>query len=148
MTRVESSAIDEKKAEENGTTTEQADWSGFSRNFTTGLVFNILIGIVCVGSIGLFFAKSANANIFPTNINMQPYTNVKRDLNLEIIYMNPVKILPYYGLGFWADPEKFWIQEANFFNPEAKINFMDNFFETSSLDFKGSLLFSSFFQGK
>jgi hypothetical protein len=130
MTTVEPSAIDEKKAEENGTTTEEADWSGFFRNFSSGLVFNILIGFVFVGSIGLFFAKSANANIFPTNINMQPYTNVKRDLNLEIIYMNPVKILSYYGLGFWTDPEKFWIQEANFFNPEANINFMDKFFDT------------------
>jgi hypothetical protein len=69
MTTVEPSAIDEKKAEENGTTTEEADWSGFFRNFSSGLVFNILIGFVFVGSIGLFFAKSANANIFPTNIN-------------------------------------------------------------------------------
>ena len=130
MSTLKPSAIDEKKDKDKETTTEKADWKGFFKNITTGIITNILIGIVCVGSIGLFFAKSANANIFPTNFNMQPYTNVKRDLKLEIIYMNPVKILPYYGLGFWADPEKYWIQEANFFNPEANINFMDNFFET------------------
>ena len=130
MTTKEPSAIDEKKAEEEGATTENADWGGFLLNFSSGLIINILIGAVCIGSIGLFFAKSANANIFPTDINMQPYTNIKRDLNVEITYMNPVKILPYYGLGFWADPEKYWIQEANFFNPEADINFMDKFFET------------------
>jgi hypothetical protein len=130
MTTLEPSAIDEKKAEEKGTTTEKADWGGFFINFSSGLITTILIGVVCVGSIGLFFSKAANANIFPTDINMQPYTNVKRDLNVEITYMNPVKILPYYGLGFWTDPEKYWIQEANFFNPEANINFMDKFFET------------------
>jgi hypothetical protein len=130
MTTEEPSAIDEKKAEEKGTTTEKTDWSGFYKNFGNGLIFTILIGVVCVGSIGLFFAKAANANIFPTEIDMQPYTNIQRDLNVEIIYMNPVKILPYYGLGFWANPEKYWIQEANFFNPEADINFMGKFFDT------------------
>ena len=130
MTTLEPSAIDEKKGEKKDTTTKKADWKGFFKNFSTSFITSILIGVVCIGSIGLFFAKSANANIFPTNYNMQPYSNIKRDLKLEIIYMNPVKILPYYGLGFLADPEKFWIQEANFFNPEANINFMDSFFET------------------
>jgi hypothetical protein len=103
------------------------DWGGFFKNFGSGLIMVILIGIVCIGSIGLFLAKAANANVFPTDINMQPYENIKRDLDIEIIYMNPVKILPYYGLGFWADPEKYWIQEANFFNSKADINFMDKF---------------------
>ena len=130
MSTEEPSAIDEKKAEDEGTTTDKADWNGFFANFGNGLITGILIGVVCVGSIGLFLAKAANANVFPTEINMQPYTNVKRDLTEEIIFMNPVKILPYYGLGFWADPEKYWIQEANFFNAKADINFMDKFFDT------------------
>ena len=130
MSTLKPSAIDEKKTEDKEKNTKNADWKGFFKNFSTGFITSILIGVVGIGSIGLFFAKSANANIFPTNYNMQPYSNITRDLKLEIIYMNPVKILPYYGLGFWADPEKFWIQEANFFNPEANINFMDNFFET------------------
>ena len=128
MSTEEPSAIDEKKAEDKGTTTDKADWGGFFKNFSNGLITGILIGVVCVGSIGLFLAKAANANVFPTEINMQPYTNVKRDLTEEIIFMNPVKILPYYGLGFWEEPEKYWIQEANFFNEKADINFMDKFF--------------------
>jgi hypothetical protein len=128
MSKEEPSAIDEKKAEDEGTTTEKADWGGFFKNFSNGLISGILIGVVCVGSIGLFLAKAANANVFPTEINMQPYTNVKRDLTEEIIFMNPVKILSCYGLGFWDEPEKYWIQEANFFNEKADINFMDKFF--------------------
>lgn len=129
MSTEEPSAIDEKKAEDEGTTTDKADWGGFFKNFSNGLISGILIGVVCVGSIGLFLAKAANANVFPTEINMQPYTNIKRELTEEIIFMNPVKILSWYGLGFWAEPEKYWIQEANFFNSKADINFMDKFFD-------------------
>jgi hypothetical protein len=128
MSRKKQSVIEEKKAEDEETTEKKVDWGGFFKNFGSGLIMVILIGVVCIGSIGLFLAKAANANVFPTDINMQPYENIKRDLDIEIIYMNPVKILPYYGLGFWADPEKYWIQEANFFNSKADVNFMDKFF--------------------
>jgi hypothetical protein len=143
MSTEEPSAINDKKAQDEGTTTEKADWGGFFINFSNGLISGILLGVVCVGSIGLFLAKAANANVFPTEINMQPYANVKRDLTEEIIFMNPVKILPHYGLGFWADPEKYWIQEANFFNSKADINFMDKFFDIwlCSLQKKSDSLF-------
>ena len=124
------SAIDEKKAEEKGNNTEKADWKGFLTNFSGELIIKILTRVILIGSIGLFLAKAANANVFPTENNMQPYKDIKRDLNIEITYMNPVKIFPYYGLKIWANPEKYWIQEANFFNPQANINFMDKFFET------------------
>jgi hypothetical protein len=129
MSTENQSAIDEKKSEDEGTN-KNVDWRGFLKNLGHGLITGILIGVVCVGSVGLFLAKAANANVFPTEINMQPYEDIKRDLDIEVIYMNPVKILPYFGLGFWADPEKYYIQEANFFNSKADINFMDKFFNT------------------
>jgi hypothetical protein len=130
MSTEEPSAIDEKKAEEEGTTTEKTDWGGFFKNLGNGLIIQIFIGVVCIGSIGLFLAKAANANVFPTDIDMQPYKDIERKVKLDAIYMNPVKILPYFGLGFWEEPEKFWIQEANFVNPMADLNFMDKFFNT------------------
>ena len=60
---------------------------------------------------------------------MAPYANYSRNVDMDVIYMNPVKILPYFGLGFWEGPEKgkYWIQEANFVNPSTLPNFMDNF---------------------
>ena len=54
--------------------------------------------------------------------------------------MNPVKQLSFYGLGFWAQPLKYWIQEANFINPDADLNFMKNFTNTwlCSLGYKAN----------
>jgi hypothetical protein len=135
MSETEASAIDEKKAEDSGSTTDKADWKGFSIVFSSSLITGIFFGVVVIGSMGLFLAKVANANILPTNCDIEPYPlkgdiNVKaRDVAMEIIYMNPVKILGLFGLKFWEEstPENFFIQEANFVNGSAKINFMNDF---------------------
>ena len=135
MSETEASAIDEKKAEDSGSTTDKADWKGFSIVFSSSLITGIFFGVVVIGSMGLFLAKVANANILPTNCDIEPYPlkgdiNVKaRDVAMEIIYMNPVKILGLFGLKFWEEPtsENFFIQEANFVNGSAKLNFMNDF---------------------
>ena len=108
MSTTEASAIDEKKAEESGTTTDKADWKGFTTVFSSSLITGIFFGVVVIGSMGLFLAKVANANILPTDCKMQPFPSDKeketlvqaRDVAIDIIYMNPVKILPLYGLKF------------------------------------------------
>ena len=127
-TEESTNAIDEKVAEEEGTTNKKADWPGFFKSFGNGLVSVIFVGVVLIGSVGLFLAKVANANILPTDIKMQPYADIERNVQLDVIYMNPVKVLSAYGLGFWAEPIKFWIQEANFVNNG--LNFMDSFKNT------------------
>lgn len=128
MSTEETTAIDEKKAEEEGTTTEKTDWAGFFKNFGISLTTGIIISVAVMGSVGLFLSKVASANILPVNFDMAPYANFSRNVDMDVIYMNPVKILPYFGLGFWEGPEKgkYWIQEANFVNPILP-NFMDNF---------------------
>ena len=123
-------AIDEKVAEEEGTTTEKADWPGFFKSYGNGLVSIIFVGVILIGSVGLFLAKVANANILPTDINLQPYADIERKVQLDVIYMNPVKVLSAYGLGFWAEPIEFWIQEANFVNNIGPLNFMELFKNT------------------
>jgi hypothetical protein len=135
MSETEASAIDEKKAEDSGSTTDKADWKGFSTVFSSSLITGIFFGVVVIGSMGLFLAKVASANILPTKCDIQPYPlkndiNVKaRDVAMEIIYMNPVKILGLFGLKFWEEPtpETFFIQEANFVNGSAELNFMNDF---------------------
>jgi hypothetical protein len=135
MSATESTTIDEKKAEDSGSTTDKADWKGFSKNFSNGLITGIFFGVVVIGSMGLFLAKVANSNILPTNCDIEPYplkdelTVKARDVAMEIIYMNPVKILGLFGLKFWEESteENYFIQEANFVNGPAELNFMNDF---------------------
>ena len=119
---------EEKKDEE----TDKPDWKGFFKNFSNGLITGVFIGVVFIGSIGLFLSKVANANILPTDLTAEPYTNLKRTVDIDLIFMNPVKQLCCYGLGFWADPEPktYRIQEANFVNDNAGLDFMANFKNT------------------
>ena len=133
-------AIDEKKAQDEGKTNDKADWPGFFKNFSNGLITGVFVGVVLIGSIGLFLTKVANANILPTTCDASPYENFERNVEIDIIYMNPVKQLSFYGLGFWAQPLKYWIQEANFINPDADLNFMKNFTNTwlCSLGYKAN----------
>jgi hypothetical protein len=137
MSATEPTTIDEKKAEDSDSTTDKADWKGFSKNFSNGLITGIFFGVVVIGSMGLFLAKVANANILPTKCDIEPYPSSKplekmiqiRDVPIDIIYMNPVKILGLFGLKFWEEPtpDTYFIQEANFVNGPAELNFMNDF---------------------
>jgi|688.fasta_scaffold45487_5 hypothetical protein len=137
MSETETTTIDEKKAEDSGATTDKADWKSFSKVFSSTLVTGIFFGVVVIGSMGLFLAKVANANILPTDCKIQPYPSDKemenlikaREVATNIIYMNPIKILPFFGLGFWENlkSDSYFIQEANFVNTKAELNFMDEF---------------------
>jgi len=135
MSTTEPTSIDEKKAEDSGSTTDKADWKGFSKSFSHALITGIFFGVVVVGSMGLFLAKVANANILPTDCDIQPYPLndsplvPPRVVPIEIIYMNPVKILSFFGINFWSQSDKnaYYIQEANFVNDKANLNFMDKF---------------------
>lgn len=146
MSETESTSIDEKKAEDSGTTTDKGDWKGFSTAFSSVLVTGIFFGVVVIGSMGLFLAKVANANILPTDCKLQPYPSDKANENLitarevatAIIYMNPVKILPFFGLGFWENltSDNYFIQETNFVNQKAELNFMNDFNNSWLCDLK------------
>ena len=126
MSTTETNSIDEKKAEEEGTSTEKADWPGFFASFGSGVLTTICIGVILVGSIGLYTAKVAHANILPDDINLQPYTNVERNVKNRFIYMNPLKIRSFYGLNFWSDPEAIYSQRVNFNNKEFLNSFSDS----------------------
>jgi len=128
-TTEETNVIDEKKAEEEGTSTKKTDWSGFFVNFTSSVLTTICIGVILVGSIGLYTAKVAQANILPDDINLMPYTNVERIVKerpIRPIYMNPVKIRSFFGLGFWSDPKEVYSQMAKFDNMDFLNSFSDS----------------------
>jgi hypothetical protein len=133
MSTTEPIVTDENKTEETENTTDKADWKGFSKNLSYGLITGIFIGVIVIGSAGLFLAKVANANILPTECDIEPYplmgtdTVKARIVPMEIIYMNPVKIFSFFGLNFWTEPTSYYTQEANFVNADAELNFMNNF---------------------
>ena len=134
MSTTESTSIDEKKAEDSGNSTDKADWKGFSKSFSHALITGIFFGVVVIGSMGLFLAKVANANILPTDCDIEPYPLIDelvspRVVPIEIIHMNPVKILSFFGINLFSQTDKnsYYIQEANFVNTTAKLNFMDGF---------------------
>lgn len=130
MSTEEPTAIDEKIAEEEGSTAKKADWPEFFKKFGSGIITGILIGVVFIGSIGLFLTKVADANILPTDIEALPYAQGKiRQVPVDLIYMNPVKNYDFFGLGFWDEPISYNIQEANFINTNG-LNFLDDFKNT------------------
>lgn len=125
-TTEETNIIDEKKAEEQGTTTEKADWPGFFMNFGSGVLTSICIGVILIGSIGLYTAKVAHANILPDDIDLQPYTNIERIVKERPVYMNPLKIRSFYGLNFLGDPEELYSQIAKFNSKDFLNTFSDS----------------------
>lgn len=133
MSTTEPIVTDENKTEETENTTDKADWKGFSKNLSYGLITGIFIGVIVIGSTGLFLAKVANANILPTECNIEPYPVIDREkvtariVPMEIIHMNPVKIFSFFGLNFWTEPASYYTQEANFVNADADLNFMNDF---------------------
>ena len=73
-TTEDTSAIDEKKAEETGTSTTTPDFKGFISNYLSSIIFTIGISIFIIGGLGLYTTKVAQANILPDNIELAPYT--------------------------------------------------------------------------
>lgn len=73
-TTEDTSAIDEKKAEESGTSTTSPDFKGFITNYLSSIIFTIGIFIFIIGGLGLYTTKVAQSNILPDNIELAPYT--------------------------------------------------------------------------
>lgn len=118
--------IDEKKSDEEETTKEKADWPRFFTSLGTGVLMSICVGVILVGSIGLYTAKVAHANILPDDIELQPYTNIERIIEEIPIYMNPLKIRSFYGLNFLSDPEELYSQIAKFNSKDFLNTFSDS----------------------
>jgi len=73
--------IDDKKAEESGTSTDSPDFKGFVNNYLSSIIFTIGVSIFIIGGLGLYTTKVAQANILPDDINLAPYTVFDRIVN-------------------------------------------------------------------
>ena len=91
-TTQDTSAIDEKKAEETGTSTASPDFKGFATNYLLSIIFTIGIVIFIIGGLGLYTTKVAQSNILPDNIEYAPYTIFDREVSpipIDINVMRP-----------------------------------------------------------
>jgi hypothetical protein len=112
-------------------TSKKIDLKGFLKNYFYVIIIGFLfIGVIFIGSIGLYLTKIADANILPTDINLAPYkemsaTELQEEIikRAKIITMNPVKIRGLFGLNIWDDPIQSYSQKAYFDYKE----FIDSF---------------------
>jgi hypothetical protein len=84
--------IDEKKAEETGTTTKSPDFKGFITNYLLSIIFTIGIVIFVIGGFGLYTTKVAQSNILPDNVDYAPYCMFDREVKpipIDINIMRP-----------------------------------------------------------
>ena len=91
-TTEDTSAIDEKKAGDLGTSTTSPDFIGFISNYISSILFTIGISIFIVGGLGLYTTKVAQANILPDNIEDAPFTvmdRIVKDIPIDMNIMRP-----------------------------------------------------------
>jgi len=117
------SAIDEKKAEESGTSTTSPDFKGFIANYLSSIIFTIGITIFIIGGLGLYTTKVAQANILPDNIELAPYTIIDRIVNDKV---NPIDI-NIMRTSFFSEYKETLSQKATFNSQEYLDNFNQSF---------------------
>lgn len=121
-TTEDTSAIDEKKAAESGTSTTSPDFKGFITNYFLSVVFTIGVSIFIIGGLGLYTSKVANANILPDNIELAPYTIFDRIVDdkcyIDINVMRP---------SFFSENKETLSQKAKFNTQEYLDSFNKSF---------------------
>ncbi len=122
-TTEDTSAIDEKKAEESGTTTTSPDFKGFITNYFSSIIFTIGISIFIIGGLGLYTTKVAQANILPDNIELAPYTIFDRIVDDNKCYIDINVMRP----SFFSDNKETLSQKAKFNSQEYLDSFNKSF---------------------
>jgi hypothetical protein len=115
----------------NNTKEENINLKGFLKNYFYVIIFGfIFIGVILIGTVGLYLTKVSVSDILPSNIKLPPFRDVSpQELQEEIqkkakiVIMNPIKIRTFFGLGIWDEPIQSYSQKAYFDYKE----FMDSF---------------------
>lgn len=120
-TTEDTSAIDEKKAQETGTSTTSPDFKGFISNYLSSIIFTIGISIFIIGGLGLYTTKVAQANILPDDIELAPYTifdRIVKPISVDMNVMRP---------SFFSDNKETLSQKAIFNSQEYLDSFNKSF---------------------
>jgi hypothetical protein len=112
-------AIDDKKAEEEGTTTS-GNFYSFTLNYVTSIIFTIGVSVVLIGTLGLYTTKVAQSNILPDNVDLAPFTSIMRNVEEIPIDMHIVRDFTWSGV-------KNTVSQKGFFD---ETNFLETFKDT------------------
>jgi hypothetical protein len=112
----EVNSIEDKK---NGTNEKKPDVMAFIKNYSGSIIFTICLGVIIFGSVGLYTTKVAMAGVLPSTLNAsgERLTLKITDKTPKYVDMNIVKLLGFYGLNIFSEPEEVKYQRAEF-NPE------------------------------
>jgi len=98
MSTSETSAIDDKKKENETGTTESPNYGSFaSQLISYTITIIVLFGVI--GSVGLYTCKVAQANVLPTDMDYYPFGEQNPDIETIPININVVKEYGYSGFG-------------------------------------------------
>jgi hypothetical protein len=89
----DSTLIDQKKTNQS----MPADPKRFASSFFSHIIFVVFLGVVCIGSIGLYTCKIAQANVLPDLTTLAPFADKMRNVAPEEVNINIVK--DYSSLG-------------------------------------------------
>jgi hypothetical protein len=120
MSREDTSAIDDKKAEASGDKTKD-DFKSFIRKFMTSIILTIGVTIFIIGGLGLYTTKVAQANVLPDNVELAPFTifdRVVKDIPIDINVMRS---------SFFTENKETLSQKAIFQTKEYLDSFSDGF---------------------
>ena len=91
MSTENTSAIDDKKAEESGDKPKD-QFKTFISKFLSSIILTIGVTIFIVGGLGLYTTKVVQANLLPDDIELAPFTvfdRVVKDIPIDINIMRP-----------------------------------------------------------
>jgi hypothetical protein len=108
MSITESTAIDNKKKENETGTIESPNYGSFASQLISYVITTLVIFGV-IGSVGLYTCKIAQANVLPTDMDYYPFGDEIKEVDQIHINTNVVKEYGYGGFGwlFGENPVQF-----------------------------------------
>tara|TARA_B100000073_G_scaffold339764_1_gene338667 strand:+ start:202 stop:1329 length:1128 start_codon:yes stop_codon:yes gene_type:complete len=109
----------------NKKTNKEPKYNDFFKKFTSDVILYLCIGVILIGTLGLYMCKIAQSNILPDNFSYIPFDDIRIKLNEDdnCIQANILKQYDMHGFGwlFFQEPIK-QVSESICFNNKQVIN--------------------------
>jgi hypothetical protein len=110
--------VEEKKSKLQGMAKEMEKFKEFFTNLTNNVIFKLVVRTIVFGTMGLYIAKVAQSNILPDDVDLSPFTDIKRNVSQTPIDVNIIKERTFWGLGIWDKPINVYSEKIEFDNDE------------------------------
>jgi len=108
--------VEEKKEQIKGMTSEFGKYKEFFTNLTNNVIFKLVVRTIILGTMGLYVAKVAQSNILPDDVDLSPFTDIKRNVSQIPIDINIIKERTFWGVGIWDKPINVYSEKIEFDN--------------------------------